>query len=226
MRLQVGAVFGVLMAASLCLAQANPDEAVAKLKAKQAAKDAERAKIVQISAGELQDLRDQIRLLQTQNAEFQKKLADLGAAAKAPPKKRFTQIEIGMTKAEVTAFIAAHKDLKLIGIAANNGKSKQAFETVTRNEGAGQNTVVRNGGAPDTTAVASSGQNKRVVEQSSSSGKHETLTIGRMGTRSVVTGQTTNVLGQSEPVYGRENVQVGTIKVTMVDEVVTAIAAD
>ena len=102
------------IAAGVRADDSDTDKAVAKLKAAQDARTAERGKLVQISAGELDDLRQRVRMLQTENAVLKKKLADATTDQTAPiVKKKRTEIEIGMTKVELKLFLASHKQYQI-----------------------------------------------------------------------------------------------------------------
>jgi hypothetical protein len=209
--------------ASVCLGQASPDEAAAKLRAKQAERAAQRSKLVQITAGELDDLREQVRLLRAQVDALQRKQAEANGTAVKPVVKRVpTQIEIGMTRAEVDAFIRAHRNLKVIGVSANAGVTKQAEETVVRRQGATGAQRAVNGKQTDV-QEATGGEQKETVERKSTTGRKETITVAQMVARQVVTGETRDVFGRPQDTYGTEWVEGARMKVDLTDGVVTAI---
>src|SRR5690348_16052051 len=96
-------VFGVFGASAS--AQISPEEAKAKLAEREAQRQAERNKMVQITTGELADLRAKVAQLEATVKSLQ------AQQVKAAVKKMPETIEVGMTKDEVIAFVKAHKAL-------------------------------------------------------------------------------------------------------------------
>jgi len=237
-----------LFLTSFSLAQLSTDEATARLKAKQAERDAARATVVQISAGELQDLREKLKALEAENAELRAKVnggvanANAGAAAKPVPKKKFTKLELGMTRQEVESFLAQHpNDYKVIGVSANAGVRKSVVETTVSRQQQQQVNMQQqtdtgttvNGSNPANRSVAE-GQNtntntgtamKENVERKVNTGRVETMTIAVMGSESYVSGHQKNALGRPTPVYDNRPVRKGRIAVEFTDDIVTNLEA-
>lgn len=127
------------------------EDAQKQLAEKQEARQKSRAAMVQISAGELEDLRAKVSSLQSQLDAMKVKQGSAGATASAP--KRYDEIELGMTKTEVKAFVEQHKPyFTIVAIKASNGVSKTSQQVVVRETG--QSTVKGNGQA----VVKASGQ--------------------------------------------------------------------
>ena len=164
-----------------------------------------------------------------------KPLAPKAAAAVAlkQPRKSYSQIEIGMTRQDVDFFIRTHKNLKLVGVSANSGVSKQSEETVVQSENNSGSTVVRRGGRTDSQTLgpgqvneaqeATAGEQRQRVERRYSRGKSEIITVAQFVPKKVVTGQQRNSLGGSTPVYGTRLVEGGRLRIEMTDDVVTAV---
>src|SRR5262245_19211571 len=119
--IRVSAVFVVLFAALSSYAQVSPQDAQAKLEEKQKQRQAEREQMVQISAGELADLKAEIKRLE---GDVKSLRAQLGQKDPTAAKKFHEFIEIGMTKDEVMIYIKGHSNLKLVGQAADSGIRK------------------------------------------------------------------------------------------------------
>jgi hypothetical protein len=164
-----------------------------------------------------------------------KPMAPKAAAALAvkPPRKSYSQIEIGMTRQDVDFFIRTHKNLKLVGVSANSGVSKQSEETVVQSEdNSGSTRVARQGrtdsenlgpGTVNEAQQATAGEHKQRVERRYSRGKSEIITVAQLVNKKVVTGQQRNSLGGSTPVYGNRMVEGGRLRIEMTDDVVTAV---
>jgi hypothetical protein len=221
-------------ACPVCFGQAPANDAAAKLQAKQAERNAQRSKLVQVTAGELEDLREQVRTLKAQNAELLRKLNEMSSSASASAskasatkgpaqKKKYTQIEVGMTREEVDAFIKSRKDFKLIGVSQNSGITKHAEEMTVRRQGTSASDRVVNGSRTEA-QEASGSEEKRTIERKIDSGRKETITVAHLGTRQVQTGSQRNALGRSTPVYGSEWYEDGRLTIEMVDDVVTAVS--
>src|SRR4051812_15999076 len=101
MRSFTSVVIVFLVIAAPARAQLSAEEAKAKLAEKETQRQAERAKVVTITAGELADLRTKVATLEAQLKALQAQGGAGGAkpVAKRPP----DQIDIGMTKDEVIA---------------------------------------------------------------------------------------------------------------------------
>jgi hypothetical protein len=164
-----------------------------------------------------------------------KQLAPKAAAAVAlkPPRKSYSQIEIGMTRQDVDLFIRTHKNLKLIGVSANSGVTKQSEETVVQSEdNSGSTRVSRQGrtdtenlgpGAVNESQQATAGEHKQRVERRYSRGKSEIITVAQLVPKKVQTGTQRNSLGGATPVYGTRMVEGGKLRIEMTDDVVTAV---
>jgi len=164
-----------------------------------------------------------------------KQLAPKAAAAVAlkPPRKSYSQIEIGMTRQDVDLFIRTHKNLKLIGVSANSGVTKQSEETVVQSEdNSGSTRVSRQGrtdtenlgpGAVNESQQATAGEHKQRVERRYSRGKSEIITVAQLVSKKVQTGTQRNSLGSATPVYGTRMVEGGKLRIEMTDDVVTAV---
>jgi len=209
-----------------------------------------------VNLSELDELRAELRALRAENTELRRKVDDLqagagagAAGAKAParplapkaaaavalkqPRKSYSQIEIGMTRQDVDFFIRTHKNLKLVGVSANSGVSKQSEETVVQSENNSGSTVVRRGGRTDSQTLgpgqvneaqeATAGEQRQRVERRYSRGKSEIITVAQFVPKKVVTGQQRNSLGGSTPVYGTRLVEGGRLRIEMTDDVVTAV---
>lgn len=92
---------------SFCHAQLSPEDAMAKLKEKQTARSASRDKIVQISQGELDDMKLHIVQLEGIVQQLRAQVASGGAAA-APKVEAVRLIAVGNTKDQVLDFLRRH----------------------------------------------------------------------------------------------------------------------
>jgi len=206
-------------------AQVSVQEAQAKLAEKEQQRQIDREKIVQITAGELDDLRQRVRQL-----EDQLKLTRSRTNEK-DIKKVYTAIEIGMTKEELLAFVKRSGNLGIIGMNADAGVQRATEQIVRKQNGVSNRDVTvaqgdSEGDARRTrTNTKSDDATSEVIERTRTTGKRETIQIARYGKFNVQTGSQTNSFGQSKPTWGSENRQLGTISVTLVDEVVTAVNA-
>jgi hypothetical protein len=218
-------VAGLLLVTAFCFCQTSPEEAAAKLRAKQEERDAQRAKFVQITAGELEDLRAEVQNLKNQNADLQRRLADAGkpgAAAAAAPKKRPTLIEVGMTRKDVDDFIRSRRDLRVVSVSSDSGVRKNVDETIVKRQGTGGSTTITNGNRVE--VQKGEGQEERqTVEHVSGKGKIDKIVVAHLASRQVVTGSHRNSLGQLRQDYGPEQYEDGHLEVELIDDVVTAV---
>ena len=219
-------IVALLLANAACFCQTSTEEAGAKLRAKQAERDAQRAKMVQVTAGELEDLRAEVQRLKVQNADLQRKFADAAKPGAAiVPKKRPTQVEVGMTRQEVEAFIKTRHDLRIVGVSSDVGVRKQVEETVTKRQALGGSTTLTNGNKLE--VQKGEGQEERqTVERQSGKGKQETIVLAHYSSRQVVTSRSRNSLGQMHEEYGTEQFEDGRLKIELTDDVVTSINAN
>ena len=193
---------------------------------KDAQRKAERAKIVQITAGELEDLREQVRRLEAQVKGGPSK------SAEKEIKKIHRAIEIGMTKEEVMAFVRRNSGtLEIVGIAADAGVQKATEQIVRKPEGVANRDVTETNGDSEgdstrkRTKAKIDDDMKETVEVERSTGRRETITVARYGKFTEQTGSQRNSFGQSAAVYGNVTRRVGTIVVVLVDDVVTSVSA-
>jgi hypothetical protein len=227
------AVFSILVGLSVLLvivsgssAQTSSEDAVAKLKARQQQREAERAKTVEISYGELQDLKEEIQSLKRELAEYKVKSAGAMVSANKTPavKRRPTKMELGMTREDLLWFINNHpRDYKIIGAHADTGKTVRKEETVTQRETQGDSQVAHNGGTPQTESKDGASAVKETVEHRTLNAKHETIVLGILGQREVVTGTKRDALGHRQTLTGTELVQKGKITIQLTDDVVSQI---
>lgn len=109
-------------------AGAVAEDPAERLKQMQAQREADRAKPADITVGELEDLMAELRRLRAM-------VAGAGAGKAHAPRKRYTMIEIGMTRDEVLAFVKQRpNELALTGMnthAAGEQVSK-VRERITR----------------------------------------------------------------------------------------------
>ena len=222
--IQSGVFLIALALAPIAMAQVSPEEAKAKLAERDAQRQAERQQIIQITAGELADLRQKVAVLEAQVKSLRAQLAD-----KQTPKKISDTIEIGMTKDEVLLFIKRHSNLEVVGMRADAGVHKSSYQTTMTRVGTSKQdtTVARNGETPNRTQsdVDHAETSKSQVETTVAHGKTEIMEIARNETYREQSGTQRDALGGSHAVY--ENVQrrAGTITVTFVDGIVTAVDA-
>ena len=231
----------ILLLSVCSLARATtPEEAQAVLAEKQAQRDRARAVIVQISTGELDDLKMRINLLQLQVDALKGQKSQTSSQVS----QRHDEIEIGMTKAEVRLFVNQHKDsMVIVSISATNGISK-AYEQINVNESGNANVktsgraIVRKGreqedvaGKGRKTEIDSNGQAEnnssgtKKIEVITNSGKHEIMTIAKFVNVRRQTGFHANPIGGGEAVYQDSREKAGEISVVFDDEVVTSFDA-
>ena len=196
-------------------------------------------------ASELEQLREELQALKAENAELRKQLAKLNGGAmpvakapaarpKAPPRKNYSGIEVGMTRQEVDQFVRKNKkNLKILNVSASAGVTKVAEETITRREGNLGVTTVRRGGPANSRNLTQGDVNQveqgvndeqsQIVERKTITGKRETITIAQMVPHRVHLGSRPTSLGGSQDVYGTEYRAGATLKVTLIDDVVMSV---
>lgn len=101
-------VLMVVACGPFCLAQMSPEDAAKRLAERQAARQAERDKLVQIKQGDLNDLRAEVARLKAEVSALHQQLAEATSAAKSPPVRIAKKIEVGMSKDDLMRFIQAH----------------------------------------------------------------------------------------------------------------------
>jgi vacuolar-type H+-ATPase subunit F/Vma7 len=210
--------------APVTLAQVSPEEAKAKLAERDAQRQAERQQIIQITAGDLADLRQKLAVLEAQVKSLRAQLAD-----KQTPKKISDSIEIGMTRDEVLLFIKRHPKLEVVGMRADAGVHKSSYQTTMTRVGTSKQdtTTARNGETPNRTQsdVDHAETSKSQVETTVAHGKTEIMEIARNESYREQSGTQRDALGGSHPVYENLQRRAGTITVTFVDGIVTAVDA-
>ena len=194
---------------------------------------------------ELEQLREELQALKNENAELRRKIDELtgvapkaankpaaAAAANKPVRRNFSRIEIGMTRQEVDLYVKTHKNLKLVGISADSGVRTQSEETVVHREGTTGTTTLRRGGPAnsnpgpgtmDDRQEALNSDHKEVIERKINSGRRETMTLAQMVPEKVAAGEKRNSLGSRSTVYATQMREAGRLRITLVDDVVTAI---
>jgi hypothetical protein len=205
----------------------SPEEAKAKLAAKEQQRLADRGQLIQTTSGELADLQLRIRQLE---AEVSSLRSQLGQKEVAKKTTFHVIIEIGMTKDEVLAFVKRTKSLRVVGMSADTGTSKSAEEVTVRGNSSGTKdvTVTKNDDDPTRTKTQTnqSGTSKVEVERVHSSGLKETIRIDRTASSREVVGSHSRGLG-----FGNEDDMadvtrvVGHIVVNLTDGVVTSVDA-
>jgi DNA repair exonuclease SbcCD ATPase subunit len=214
---------GLFVAMLTCSIQAqlSPEEAKAKLEERNAKRLAERSQMVQVSAGELADLRARIAQLEGEIKTLRSQTGQK-AGYKKPPET----IEIGMTKDEVIAFVKAHSALQVISISASAGISKSSQQTTVKRLSSDINQRTENGGPVHRTTAEGDNESKVQVDTVRVAGKQERMVIGRYATHSEQSGTQRNALGGSSPVYTKVEREEGRISVTLVDGIVTEVSAN
>lgn len=99
----------VLAASAPVFGQVSAEEAQKKLAEKQAARQAERSKVVTITQGELDDLKAEVARLKAENAQLKAGQSQAGPASTTPAVKLVQKIAVGNSKAEVERFVQVHK---------------------------------------------------------------------------------------------------------------------
>jgi hypothetical protein len=225
----------VLFAGVSAMGQVSPDEAKQKLEEKQKQRQAEREQIVQVTAGELADLRMEIKRLEgeVKSLNAQLGIKDAGAsssasASAAPAKKYHEIIEVGMTKDEVMMYIKAHSNLKLIGTAADSGVRKSSEEIVVARESSGKRdaTVQTDDQTPTRTRTAADAQgtSRTQVDRLRNTGKKETLIIAKLGWVNEPGGSHKDGFGRTITDMKRVQREESRILVTFFDGVVGSIS--
>lgn len=220
---------GILAIASFTFvvrADSTTEDAQARLAAREAQRQNERRQLVQITAGELSDLRNRLKMLEGEVATLRDR-----AATKDPSKNKPipTMIEIGMTKAEVMLFVKRTRGLQITSMSADAGVqrstvkvNKKGNATMDENLSISENRQPSKGirveGDLDQTSKAE-------VERVTSVGLHETLHIVKSESYRVVTGSHTGGLGNVENEYGDASRITGNINVELTDGFVTSVTA-
>lgn len=206
---------------STAMSQTPADEAMAKLKAKQQQRDAERAASIQITRGELDDLKSRLRLLEAENAELKRKMA---VAVAGKSRRAWTKIDIGMTRDELTIFLNVHqREYRMLSAKVDAGKTSTKEQTVIHRDSQRASETVRNGNSPQSKAVAEGALSNETIERSRLDGKSETMVLGILGKRTVVTGSHGDPLGGSHDDYGNEVYQRGTVTIVLTNDIVSSV---
>lgn len=192
-------VIAILLSLSVpTFAQLSPEEAAAKLAEKTAQRQAERSQVVQISAGELTDLREQVARL-----ESQVRMLQAAGSKKTSERKIHRDIEIGMTRDEVMVFIRARPNLRISFQTTDSGVSKE------------ETTVIRK-----TNGVVSENTGETVTSR----GRRGRMTIEKLASRQEDAGSHTEMGGRIVVRDTRTvNAIIGTITVAFLDDVVDGV---
>lgn len=217
--------------AAPALSQVEPDEAQAKLKQKAEQRKAERAKLVQISAGQLEDMQGEIIRLRAAVADLQKRLNPHAAQAAAKPgaKRNFNNLEVGMTKDELLEFVKHNShtySVTSIRQAVQGGTSAVETTHVRRQ---GSQGVAVNAADPFSAQTAQTAGQETVTADATithvAEQKHETIMLASYRGEPVSIGHSVDALGHSREEYGTRFVESGHIEVSLTNDVVTAINA-
>jgi hypothetical protein len=214
---------GVIVAIVSCcaLAQVSPEEAKAKLAEKDQQRQAERAQLIQITSGELTDLRAKVARLEGEVRALQGKLGQKETFKKAPE-----TIEIGMTKEDVVAFVKAHPALQVISVSASAGVNRSSQQTIVRRRTSDASQRTENDGPAQRATAKGDNESKVEVDTVHVAGKQERMVIARYGSHSEQSGSQRNALGGSTPTFRTVEREEGRISVTLVDGVVTEVNAN
>lgn len=208
-----------VMTVALCAAtsaQSPADDAHAKFMQRAAEREAARKELVQITVGELEDLRAELQLLKTHNAALTKKIAELTNPS-AAKKKYYTQIEMGMTKQELLLFVKARpREMELVAAKLGTKRTTSGVEQTVRVRKESD----AEGTAPNKVQVV-----EESVEHKKDSAVQETMEIALLSARKVVVGQTRDVLGGRHDQVQTQYFRTGKIIVQLTDDVVTGIDA-
>lgn len=170
-----------LVCAGVGFAQVSTDEAMAKLKAKQEARDAERAKTVTITQGQLDDLKAEIASLKAQLASLHE--TGIPAAAKIEPVRA---LAVGQTHDQVMDFLRRHpQEYEILAdtISTPHIKSQTTIRSVERS---GSNAVNSNAGS---NVAANQSEEEKSRQQTVVEGdRTETLVLLRKPYESVEVG--------------------------------------
>jgi hypothetical protein len=206
------------------------EDAKRRLAEKDVQRQKDREKVVEISAGELDDLRARIAQLEAQLRALQPKQAN------AAPRPARMMIEIGMTRDEVMSFIKRRPEYRIVSMGASSGVSKSTeVVNVRRDSTLDRNATTAtlkgrssNPATEPKTEVSNINDNEASqtqIDRVQSTGQRETIRVQKTGKQRVQTGTKTNALGRSQAVYGNREVVEGTISVVLVDGVVTSVDA-
>ena len=152
-------------------------------------------------------------------------VANGGANAQAIPGKRKpvpTTLEIGMTRVELLAFLNRNSGhYKVISFNASKPVDSSSEQVTTNTQQVGAN---RENGGP---TVTQSGQTQVAsqTERTISHAKTEYVTIAYLETHTVVVGSHRNVLGGMSEDTAPRSFQTGTIRVTLVDDVISSVGS-
>jgi hypothetical protein len=216
MRGLISASFLVVCCAAHALAQQDPSANTAAAKAaldqKQRQREAARAQPITMTVGELDDLRQENRRLRAEVEAMRQKLA----VFVQPGQRRFREIELGMTKPELVAFLRQRWDEYRVGrfIAEAGGMVADRSEAIVHRQ-VSDDTIGYTPRATTQQAVQSV-ENRRLLA------KREKVTIDVLGYVPGVVGQENNWAGSSA-VIGSVKACVGRIYVELTDDVVTMV---
>ena len=208
------------------MAQLSSQEAGAKLAEREALKKLERDQSVTITAGELADLRNRVKQLEGEVSLLRGKP---NIKDKVAPKPLPIMIEIGMTKAEVLAFVRRNKGLQIAGMSADAGVQRSSEQVIVRKSSSDDKSesIAKNDDDPNRTRTQNdaNGNSKVEVETVRMAGMRETIRVQKIENHQVVTGSHTGGFGGTEYFYANEVRVTGTIAVTLTDGIVTSVNA-
>jgi hypothetical protein len=189
-------------------------------------------------AADVQRLRDENRALREENDQLRQKINELLSGTTAPdaaekprlppapavakppaPHKTYTRIEVGMTRPEVNRFIDTHPNLKRVAVSADAGVRRRAAEKPVRRQS--KRSAADGDDEPKT--IDSSSEHKESTERKSTRGQREVITVAQLSPEEVQTGEPRNTPGGTTPAYATEWKQTGRLKITLIDDVVTAV---
>lgn len=205
------------------LAQLSPEEAQQRLEERQKQRQAEREKTITIQQGQLDDLQAELARLRAENVMLKQQLARAtppppapAPAAAAPPasKKKYTRVEIGMTREELLDFIAAHSDAYQVeGLSVHESGRHGGQTVITRQE------TTQQGDAPAQTTQ----RRTQIIESRTTPSKRELIRINLLEPQQVVVGRHKDALGHWVQDTGIEYRKAGWIWAHLEDNVVTSV---
>jgi hypothetical protein len=206
----------------------TPEEAAAKLAEKDSQRQLERGQLVQITAGELADLRIRIKQLEGEVSALQGRVGD---KERDTAKKIHTSIEIGMTKAEVLAFVKRSTTYKVVGQSADAGVHKSSEQVSVKRDSSVKKdvAVAKNNDDATTTHTKTdiAGTSKTQIDVVRSTGVRETLQLAKYSTYQRLIGTRRRGLGLGgEDEYETVSKVDGTISVVFIDGIVSAVNAN
>jgi hypothetical protein len=185
---------------------------------------ADKASDASDSTAELQRLREEVRALREENDQLRQKLNELLSGTRAPdaperakspaapaaatkepaPAKTYARIEVGMTRDEVERFIDTHPTLKRVGV-RRRAEEKPASRPPRR--------LVDRDDEPRT--IDETPEPPQTPDSRPPRTRRETITVARLAPQPIPAGAP-----RSTPEWK----ETGRLKITLTDDVVTAVA--